>query len=233
MNNYREQFRLHGINDIHAKQIENMVLSKVIDKYFSPDENYPTNPVAFYKEWQKERLLGSYNYELRIAGRKDYLIAADGKKVQPETIIAEIRQEVAASMSMILGALPTIRDAYTEVINLKKFTVSDEMAVNKATEMLHEGYYAADIFSCTNDALRVRHPDMRLEERVDKSVRILQQAEDRFYNSNISANSLALEFYNSMKGSVKKMETLRNFTNSMKEAISKVFSVQDNNHRRR
>lgn len=198
MKEYEVNLAKMGLNDNQIKVISDILREKAVGEYFSPDEHYPANPVEFLAEWEKEKKTGSFG-ELKIDGRDTYLIVADENPDMPEAIIYNINSRVESAGEMLCSVLATLEELRRENIDLKDFQEADDKTIDKALDMLEEGYYAADIFTYIHEASRRADPDISPDESVRKSVALLRCAEEAFYDEPVKEYSVAAEFYAMMK----------------------------------
>lgn len=201
MKDYEINLEKMGLNENQIKVISDILQEKAVGEYFSPDEHYPANPVAFLAEWAKEKKTGSFG-ELRIDGLDNYLVVADENPDMPEAIIPSINSRVESAGEMLCSVLVTLEELRKEDIDLKDFQEADDRTIDKALDMLEGGYYAADIFTYIHEASRKANPGISLDESVRKSVSLLRCAEELFYDEPIQEYSVAEEFYAMMKQTI-------------------------------
>lgn len=201
MKEYEVNLEKMGLNENQIKVISDILQEKAVGEYFSPDEQYPANPVEFLAEWAKEKKIGSLG-ELKIDGRDTYLVVADENPDMPEAIISSINSRVESAGEMLCSVLAALEELRKENVSVEDFQEADDKTLDKALDMLEEGYYAADIFTYIHEASRKENPGISLDDRVRKSISLLRCAEKSFYDEPIQEYSVAEAFYAMMKQTI-------------------------------
>ncbi len=198
--NGKDQLQQMGLEGNALYSIRASITEKIVGEYFSPDSNYPENPVAFLNEWLKEKKIGEYG-ELIVEGKNDYLIVSDGNPYRAEDILPAINKRVDDACDMLAKVMPTLQDAYLDkyMTSLFKDIKTDKELIAKTVEKLDEGIYATDLLQYVHEALREEKPDMSIEESYKQSMKILRLAEKEYYSMPIEEKSIVAEIYDNMK----------------------------------
>lgn len=107
------------------------------------------------------------------------------------------------------------------------FTKSELQEIDKAVEHFNENYLAADIFRDIKQSMALNNPDLGVEEMIEKSLDILQAAEEKFYNQPLDEENIMQEFHVAMRETMDDfkdmMMAINRITEKGKAAIKKVF----------
>lgn len=224
-----ECFDSEQIELIEKASLEKAIANNILTNE-ETNKRCPGNLVDFYEEWKQQgkKLDGC---RMIVDNSAEYL---HFKGYDLANIENCIEHEKESYLNRILSVMPILVKADVIKEGLPEFSKSEYQEIDKVINCFEENYFAADIFTSISKSMAAQNPDMKIEERFEKSLEILRAAEDEYYNQPIVEENLLQEIYSELKTTMKDTKEMVNaindFTEKGKAAVKKIFHKNDNSN---